>query len=776
MRFARGLLPIALAFGLVSGCGDGKERRPAADDARRLISIALTPALGRVGEPVSLLVTVTDPDGVRRPGERVSIGSSQSDDVFSVGEGVTDEAGEFATTMVASAAGWRVISAHVGSAEGTIALAIEHSNERSACKDGLLLGGYPPLEPLPDDARTNLMAAGDFDGDGACEAAFLSDEWSAERSTRLTTRGASGWPEVKDLMGIGWLPTAVAAGDFDGDGRLDLAVAGTVAGWTAFRVQWFSAGGGGHVWQRIAELDLPGEAGRLVPADIDGDGRSDLFAVSNVMALRPVLLTDDGPVLGDEVSLQFGGERLVAWATGDFDGDGKADLAIATHGGISILGGNGDGTFTPRETLVRQADHAFPELVAADLDGDGLDDLATPEWDSKRTFLTIFRGRADGSFDRVRVATESNGRLETGDVDGDGVVDLIVRPGAWDGAELLVVRGDREGRFAGPARLLELPFAPLDMSICRGASGRPEIVALGRTAWARIPLESPAQGIVSRPFDWSGGLVGDPTEDGSVQIVTVDPDGGGRRIAIDAAGSTNTVQEFGIDLQLPRSVVHAVGRVGVEPLGSVVEVGLQDPGNAVVVHSLSKGTSRQVATSAEWIHALAIVDVDGDGLNDIVFGTNDETIAVFADRAGDFHIERVADFGAWAIAAGDIDGDGRGELILAGWGEVVAVRFGASFGSPEPLPLREPDLSQLFFTGDFDGDGMDDIAVAGTEGTLSLYLHAPDGRLGPPLDFGVGRTIHAGAYGRLAGGSERGFVFLADGPVARVVPVACAEP
>jgi len=776
MRVARGLLPIALAFGLVSGCGG--DRRPVEGDAQRLITIEATPAQGRVGEPVRLVVTVTDADGVRRAGVRVSIESSRSTDVFSAQDGVTDDSGEIETSMIASAAGWRVIAAHVGAAEGMIALAIERerSDDRSACTDGLLLGGYSPLEPLPEKAGTSLMAAEDFDGDGGCDAAFVSDEWSADGSARLTTHGASSWPVVRDLMGAGWLPLAVATGDFDGDGRMDLAVAAADNGWTAFRVGWFSADGD-RAWRRIAEVDLPFDVSALVSADIDGDGRSDLFAQSRFgLALRAVLLTDDGPVFGDEVSLQFGGERIVAWAIGDFDGDDKADLAIATHGGISILGGNGDGTFAPRQTLDLEADHAFPELVAADLDGDGLDDLVRPEFDSGQTFLTIFRGRTDGSFERVRVATQANGRLRTGDVDGDGVLDLVVRPGLWDGAELLVVRGDREGRFKGPERLLELPFPPLDMSICRGESGRPEIVVLGWTAWARIPLEAPAQGIVSSPFAWSGGLVGDPTEDGSVQIVTVDPDGGGRRIAIDAAGSTKTVQEFEIDLQLSRSVVHAVGRVGVEPLGSVVEVGREDLENGIVVHSLSGGTARQVATSADWIHAVTIVDVNGDGLNDIVFGTNTETIAVFADRAGDFHVERIADFGAWAIAAGDIDGDGRVQLILAGWGDVVAVSFGASFGPPEPLPLRPTEMSQHFFVGDFDGDGLDDIAVGGTAGTLTLYLHAPDGRFGPPLDFGVGGAIHAGAYGRLAGGSEWGFVLLADGPVARVVPVTCAEP
>jgi len=786
MRVAKGLLSIAQvfadattvlrAFALIvsfsvsfvsSGCKD-RDREPTVDgSAGRLVSVEPTPARGRVGEPVQLLVTVYDLDGVPRSGERVSIESSQSEDVFSARDGVTDDAGELVTTLTASVEGRRVVTAHVGSAKGVVTLAIDRSSETEVCTGDVLLGGYPPVESLPDDATTSLMATGDFDGDGSCETALVSDDRSVDRSTRLTTRGATDWPEVRDLMGPGWFPISVATGDFDGDGRTDLAVVGTVTGWLEFRVEWYSADDD-RVWQRIAALDLPG-AGGLVPADIDGDGTTDLLVAGS--ELRTVFLREDGPVFGEVESLQTGGKRLLGWVAGDFDGDGRADIAVATHGEITIHEGSGDGTFTPRQTLDVWGD----QLVAADLDGDGVDDLAIFETDSEESFLTIFRGRADGTFERLRIAYAGNGRLTTGDVDGDGVADLVLRPGSWDGTEVLVVRGDPEGHFTGPERLLGLPIPPRDLSFCSGGSGRPEVVVLGADAWVRIPMEVPAREIVSTTLEGGGGLIGDPTGDGSVEIVTVDDEGHGRRIEIGAAGETHTVQEFEVHRQVPGAAFR-VGRVGDESIGSIVEFGFQDPGHAIFVHSLSTDTFRLVDAPIDWVLALAVVDVDGDGLGDIVYGTNTGTFALFADRAGGFRRERVTATGAWAIAAGDVDGDGAIELILAGWPDVLAVPFDSSFGPPELLPMTPAGIDQPLFTGDFDGDGKDDVALGGNGETLSVYLHAADGRFGPALEFGVGGPIRAGAYGRLAGGADRGFVFLADGPAARVVPVTCTEP
>ena len=768
MRVTSRLLSIALASALASGCDDGEERRPVEDEARRLISIEADRSTSDVGAPILLRVTVYSTNGERLPGQHVTIRSSRPEDVLSVEEGMTDDAGEFVSTLTATAAGKRSITAYVGASSGTISLVIGPSWQREACAGRLLLGGSPPAESVPDE-RLPYLVTGDFDADGACEAVFMTEGSAPTWAKTLFTRGAAIWPEMDYVLEAGWSVHGFAAGDFDGDGRIELVVASSAIWETEARVEWFSADTERN-WQRIARLDLSGGASRPIATDVDGDGRLDLLVQTyKEGAVRSVFLTGDGPVLGEAVTLSSDdGQSARTWTAGDFDGDGKADLAIDWSDQVSILAGNGDGTFRARETL----DARYFGPIAADLDGDGLDDLAGLEKLNGKTILTVFRSRADGSFERVPVSESPSGALRAADVDGDGVLDLLIASGQWlpDSFDLLVVRGDREGGFASPERWMGLTIEPGLVSTCESAAGQTEIVLLGQSVLARIPVDERLMGLpvrvdVGRP-SWLGDLEGD----GSVGIVTVGPDGTGRQLAVEADGTTRTVQAFEITRVLPGSAFLAVGRVGDDP--SIIEIGVRDRLVSLVVHSLSTGASREFATRGD-VQAIAVVDLDGDGLGDIVYSTWDETVALLADGEGGFRVERAAAFGAWAIAAGDLDGDGSLELILADWPEVVALSAGPTFGAPSTLTLEMSRTDGYMFTGDFDGDGMDDIAIGGRGDTISIFLHGADGQFEPALEYGVGGRTHAGAYGRLAGSDVRDLAFLEDGRFARVVPITC---
>ncbi|TMB93447.1 MAG: VCBS repeat-containing protein, partial [Chloroflexi bacterium] len=121
-----------------------------------------------------------------------------------------------------------------------------------------------------------------------------------------------------------------------------------------------------------------------------------------------------------------GGTAPVAVATGDFNGDGGPDLALADYGSdkVSILKGNGDGTFTIGSSYpVGKQPRA---IVAADFNHDGKLDLAVANAGSKSVSILI--GLGNGSFMYAPTLNTSNSpvALAVGDFNGDGKVDLAV--------------------------------------------------------------------------------------------------------------------------------------------------------------------------------------------------------------------------------------------------------------------------------------------------------------------------------------------------------------
>ena len=140
----------------------------------------------------------------------------------------------------------------------------------------------------------------------------------------------------------------------------------------------------------------------LVAGDFNGDGRTDL-AVANIGSNDvSVLLGNGDGTFQDQVRYAAGDEPF-ALVAGDFNGDGRTDLAVANAGSndVSVLLGNGDGTF---QDQVRYAagDEPFA-LVAGDFNGDGRTDLAVANYDSGD--VSVLLGNGDGTFqDQVRYA------------------------------------------------------------------------------------------------------------------------------------------------------------------------------------------------------------------------------------------------------------------------------------------------------------------------------------------------------------------------------------
>jgi uncharacterized repeat protein (TIGR01451 family) len=170
----------------------------------------------------------------------------------------------------------------------------------------------------------------------------------------------------------------------------------------------------------------------IVAADFNGDGKLDLAVANSGGTNISVLLGNGDGTFESAVNYDAGAPNPAFLAKGDFNNDGKTDLAAAsTSDMVSILLGNGDGSFQAPKVLTVSSG----PIVVADFNLDGLSDLAVGG-----TSVNIFLGNGDGTFRQPTQASSSSARLlATADFNHDGKPDLIASAATID---ILLGKGD----------------------------------------------------------------------------------------------------------------------------------------------------------------------------------------------------------------------------------------------------------------------------------------------------------------------------------------------
>ncbi|MFJ2766805.1 VCBS repeat-containing protein [Streptomyces sp. NPDC087300] len=307
------------------------------------------------------------------------------------------------------------IVVNTGSVDGISAGRVQIVTQNSAGVPGAaeendMFGSALATGDLNGDGYTDVVAGTPHETvDGDADGGTVAVLWGAKSGLSGGTTLADPAPAAHDLFG-----NRLAVGDFDGDGRPELAVGtGGDDVWIFDGVT--KTGAAGH---RELSTDIAPDGSdyyrALTAGDFDGDGKDDLVVGGRY--------DEDGSF--DGASLVYPGasgtatvlpDEAHAAATGDFDGDGKDDLIVGSPDAntVTAYAGGAEGlTTSRRRTLtqdspgvpgVTESEDAFGEAVAAgDVDGDGFDDVAvgvefeTVDSVANTGEVVVLRGSADG--------------------------------------------------------------------------------------------------------------------------------------------------------------------------------------------------------------------------------------------------------------------------------------------------------------------------------------------------------------------------------------------
>jgi hypothetical protein len=280
--------------------------------------------------------------------------------------------------------------------------------------------GLAQMSTLTAGSGPITQVLGDFNGDGKPDIAVLNTSGSNIQIFLGTGTGAF---TTGNSLPTGAGAAGLVTGDFNGDGIPDLAVA------AADGVEVLYGTGGG-AFSSYVTTSITGAATNVTVADFNNDGLPDIAAVSSTTL---TILVSTGPGFNTTIfpTLSIGSSAAAAIAAGDFNSDGLADLVVITPSGAGVIL-NASNLTAATPTYAFAAPVVYPAgsgpdaVLVKDVNTDGNPDLLIAN--STDGTVSVLLGTANGTFTShgAFAAGANPTSISSSDFNGDGIADLIV--------------------------------------------------------------------------------------------------------------------------------------------------------------------------------------------------------------------------------------------------------------------------------------------------------------------------------------------------------------
>jgi hypothetical protein len=535
--------------------------------------------------------------------------------------------------------------------------------------------------------RVRGVAAGDFNGDGRMDVVAAGDFITSVHV--MLNNGAQGFLAPVNVGTGGW-PASIAVGDFNNDLKMDVVT----ANFNPTNVSiLFGDGAGGFaapVNIAVGDSSFP----YVTVGHFNNDQHQDL-AVANAGGTVAILLGNGSGGFSGPTSFPVG-DRITSIATADFDVDGATDLAIVrqTSNQVSILLGNGSGGFGAAATFM--AGSSPSSVLAQDFNTDGKPELAITVTGN----MVILANNGDGTFGApttFNVSGSSPTTVVSGDFNNDGKYDVAV--GHTGGVSVRF--GDGAGGFGALTN-----FA----------------VGLGPTFLAVEDFD----GDGSADFavsSYSSTTVGFLLNNGS----------GGFKSA--ASYSTNNdansvlAKDFNNDGKIDLAVANRNG--------NTVSVYPGDGSGGFLAALVSSVGPPPISNVSNGPFSLAAGDFNGDNKLDLLTAnfTGGSVSILLGDGTGNFSAQKMTISGGGSpqfVLVNDFNLDGKADFALTrnGYFSNITVFYGngnGTFGGQTDFATSIVN-SNVLSNGDLNGDGKTDLVVGSTPGSsFSVLLNNGSG-------------------------------------------------
>ncbi len=322
-------------------------------------------------------------------------------------------------------------------------------------------------------------------------------------------------------VSVGNDPQALAVGDVNGDGFVDLLTANAGANNVSVRLNNGTGTFGG-----TTNVPVGTRPQALALGDVDGDGDLDIFATNLSSGTVSVRLNDGTGTFGGTTNVPVAANPSNL-AVGDVDGDGDLDFVTYGINALSVRLNDGAGSFSGTGSTFTGSVSFNIEL--GDVDGDGdLDLLATLRNDNQ---VAVYRNDGTGSFGAATTLAISNGpeSLAVADVDGDGALDLLVGKSNGSSSTVSLRLNDGTGTFSGSTEVpVDAPTYGLAVADVDGDGDLDILANTTASGFVRVRLND-GTGTFSGTFamgtgNFSGDMAtADVDGDGDIDVLTINP-------------------------------------------------------------------------------------------------------------------------------------------------------------------------------------------------------------------------------------------------------------